>query len=172
MIPAHAIIEQFTIAQKECKKDPQNLSVWIPIVEQYGPALIVQCNNAIELSESLVAEWLEKYMLAGDKSCKEKSIKIAKKLSDHSFFKSHSRHIGREQAKTDFELKICNLEDDHDLQDLVLSVFHATTHTFNATSAVKIIENHLGKAFIKQSQQLVIPVPQQQAPTPPSGVVA
>ena len=43
-----------------------------------------------------------------------------------------------------------NLEDDDKLQDLVLSVFHATTHTFDGTGAVKIIENQLGKAFIKQ----------------------
>ncbi|GAI15319.1 unnamed protein product, partial [marine sediment metagenome] len=68
-----------------------------------------------------------------------------------------------------FCLEIGNLEDDQDLQDLVLSVFHTTTHTFNATPAVKIIENHLGKAFVKQSQQLVLQVPPPQTPTPSKG---
>lgn len=168
-IPAQAIIEQFERACEECKTDPKNLGVWIPIVEQYGPALIVQCKNAIELSKSLVAEWLEKYMFAEETASKEKSNGIAEMLSDHSFFKSHGRHIGREQAKKKYELKIGNLEDDQDLQDLVLSVFHTTTHTFNATPAVKIIENHLGKAFVKQSQQLVLQVPPPQAPAPPKG---
>lgn len=158
-IPAQAIIEQFERACKECKTDPKNLGVWIPIVEQYGPALIVQCNNAIDLSKTLVAEWLEKYMFAADKHAKQKSNKIANMLADHSFFKSHGRHIGREQAKKKLELRIGNLEDDQDLQDLVLSLFHATTHTFDGTPAVKIIENHLGKAFVKKSQQLVLPVP-------------
>jgi len=52
-----------------------------------------------------------------------------------------------------------NLEDDDKLQDLVLSVFHATTHTFDGTGAVKIIENQLGKAFIKQVQQVVVSPP-------------
>jgi len=108
-------------------------------------------------------------MFADDMASAEKSNKIANMLADHSFFKSHGRHIGREQAKKKYELKIRNLEDDQDLQDLVLSVFHSTTHTFNATPAVKIIENHLGKAFVKQSQQLVIPVPPPQTPTPPKG---
>jgi len=89
-------------------------------------------------------------MFAEETASKEKSNGIAEMLSDHSFFKSHGRHIGREQAKKKYELKIGNLEDDQDLQDLVLSVFHTTTHTFNATPAVKIIENHLGKAFVKQ----------------------
>lgn len=165
-IPAQAIIEQFERACEECK-DPKNLGVWIPIIEQYGPALIVQCNNAIELSKLLAAEWLEKYMFADDKASKEKSNKIAKMLSDHSFFKSHGRHIGREQARKDFELSIENLEDDQNLQDLVLSVFHATTHTFEGTPAVKIIENHLGKAFVKHSHQFVVPVPPKQAPKSP-----
>ncbi|MCL4211628.1 MAG: hypothetical protein KJZ68_13315, partial [Phycisphaerales bacterium] len=36
-----------------------------------------------------------------------------------------------------------------------LSVFHATTHTFSGTTAVKIIENNLGRAFIKQVQMSV-----------------
>jgi hypothetical protein len=169
-IPAQAIIEQFERACEECKADPKNLGVWIPIVEQYGPALLVQCKNAIELSKLLVAEWLEKYMFAKDKQSKEKSNKIANMLANHSFFKSHGRHIGREQAKKDFGLRITNLEDDQDFQDLVLSVFHTTTHTFEGTPAVKIIENHLGRAFVKHSKQLTISVPQpQQTPTPPKG---
>ena len=41
------------------------------------------------------------------------------------------------------------LEQDQTLQDLVLSVFHATTHTFSGTVAVKVIENHPRKAFVK-----------------------
>ena len=160
-IPAQAIIEQFNIAREECIKDPKNLGVWLPIIEQYGPALIVQCEHANELSKTLVTEWLEKYMFANDSSAKDKAEAIGNKLSAHSLFKSHSRHIGRVQA-AELKLKITNLEDDQKLQDLVLSVFHATTHTFDATPAVKIIENHLGKAFIKQSQQLMIQVPPQQ----------
>jgi len=93
--------------------------------------------------------------------------KVAETLANHSLFKSHGRHIDREQAR-EIGLKIKNLEDDNTLQDLVLSVFHATTHTFDGTGAVKIIENHMGKAFIKQLQvhQIVVPA---QPPKPPEG---
>lgn len=48
------------------------------------------------------------------------------------------------------------------MQDIFLSVFHATTHTFNGTAAVKIIENHLGKAFIKQAQPMIVQIPNPQ----------
>jgi len=47
-------------------------------------------------------------------------------------------------------MKIDFLETDQDLQDKVLTVYHATMHTFAATAAAKIIENHNGRAFIKQ----------------------
>lgn len=161
-IPAQAIIEQFERAKKECKEDPKNLGVWLPIIEQYGPALIVECEHAIDLSKNLVLEWLTKYMFKNDNS-EEIVKKVAETLANHSLFKSHRRHIDREQAK-EIGLKITDLEDDNRLQDLVLSVFHATTHTFDGTRAVKIIENHVGKAFIKH--QIVIPA---QPPKPQEG---
>ena len=70
-------------------------------------------------------------------------------------------------------LIIDDLEDDQDLQDLVLSIHHAMTHTFSGTGAVKIIENHLGKAFLKMQQAVIIqqPMPPNQpqpAPQPPN----
>ena len=59
-------------------------------------------------------------------------------------------------------LAIGRIELDPTLQDLSLSVFHATTHTFSNTPATKIVENHAGRAFIKsyvqqqiQQQQII-----------------
>ena len=46
-------------------------------------------------------------------------------------------------------LVVSPLESDEALQDLSLSVFHATMHTFAGTAAAKIVENHIGRAFIK-----------------------
>ena len=154
LIPSQAIIDQFERAKKECIENPKNVGVWLPILEQYGPALIIQCEEAIKLSKELVEEWLKNYMFADNgEEAKKKSDEVAKKLSNHSVFLSHGRRIGREQAKK-FGLKITNLEDDPVFQDLVLSVFYSTTFTFDATPAAKIIENHLGHAFIKQFQQI------------------
>ena len=162
-IPAQAIIEQFERAKKECKEDPKNLAVWLPIIEQYGPALIVECEHAIDLSKNLVLEWLTKYMFKNGDG-EEIAKKAAETLANHSLFKSHGRHIDRKQAKK-IGLKIRDLEIDDELQDLILSIFHATTHTFDGTGAVKIIENHMGKAFIKQLRVVVPP----QQPRPKEG---
>ena len=167
-IPAQAIIEQFKKAKEECKDDPKNLGVWLPIVEQYGPALIVECEHAIDLSKTLVLDWLTKYMFSGESNAKDMAKKVADTLANHSLFKSHRRHIDREQVK-EMGLKLENLEDDDKLQDLVLSVFHATTHTFDGTGAVKIIENQLGKAYIKQVRQVVVSPPPPKSEEKPQG---
>ena len=42
-------------------------------------------------------------------------------------------------------LKITAIEDDQDLQERLLSLFHATTVTFDVTNCMKFIENYLGK---------------------------
>ena len=69
----------------------------------------------------------------------------------------------------DLGLMIKDLEEDQGFQDLVLCVFHATTHTFSGTSVSKIIENHLGRSFILfQFVQPQYSVPFPISPAPPS----
>jgi len=162
MIPAQAILDQFEQAERECQ-DPRKLGAWLPMLEQYGPDLLVQCENASELSRELVCGWLAKYMFRREANRESKATKVAAWLADHRLWKSHNRHIPRDILRRK-GLKIEHLEGDQKAQDLFLSVFHATTHTFNGTAAVKIIENHLGRAFINQAQMIV---PMRQPPWPP-----
>ena len=156
-VPAQAILDQFDKAQKECS-DPAKLSAWLPMLSQYGPDLLVQCETALNLCRELVRAWLETYMFKDShKSDRlEKARSVSDWLANHTNFKSHARHISRSDL-LDQQLKVIALENDDLLQDLSLSVFHATTHTFTGTSAVKIVENHTGRAFIKQH----IPLPAQ-----------
>lgn len=155
-VPAQAILEQFDKAKEQCQ-DPKLLGCWLPILGQYGPALLIQCENALELAKQLIIEWLQRYMFSGKIDAIEKAETIAKYLSDHNEFKSHSRHISREKAK-ELRLEIEDMEGNQELQDLVLSIFHATTHTFAGTGTLKIIENQNGKAFIKRQQIINLPI--------------
>ena len=147
MVPAQAILEQFAQAQRECSSDQSRLASWVPMLSQYGPDLLVQCSNASALAKTLVEEWLKKYMYKGDS---EKADKAATWLSTHENFKSHGRFLNRDVLR-EHDIEVISLEDDEELQDLVLSVYHATTHTFGATPAAKIIENHLGRAYLSLS---------------------
>ena len=166
MAPAQAILDQFEQAKTECT-DPAKMGAWLPMLSQYGPDLLIQCRNALGMSRSLVTDWLMTYMFKGDPANEQKATDIADWLSDHGQFKSHGRHIPRSEVERR-GLQIENLEQNQSTQDLLLSVFHATTHTFSGTAAVKIIENHLGKAFIKQAHPLAASAPVQPPPEAPA----
>ena len=66
-------------------------------------------------------------------------------------------------------LKVKHLEDDQELQDKVLLVHHIYFHTLSSTPAFKIIENHDGKAFILQAQQMLF---NKAAPAAQGGILA
>ena len=153
-VPAQTVLDQFDRAQRECS-DPAKLSAWLPMLGQYGPDLLVQCESALAMSKELVKTWLETYMFKGDPDRAQKAESISDWLAGHDNFKSHSRHIPRTEVE-ERQMAVYRLEGDQDLQDMALSIFHATTHTFTASSAVKIVENHTGRAFIKQ--QVVQPM--------------
>ncbi len=162
MVPAQAILDQFEMAKKECR-GAENLGPWLPILSQYGPGLLIECKNAIALSRELVKVWLAKYMFGSEKRAPHKASIVARNLADHKEHKSHGRHLSRDDCKT-LGLKIDDLEQDQQLQDLVLSVFHASTITFNVTPVTKIIENQNGKAFLKLSGRVGVIRHQPQVP--------
>lgn len=149
--PATAVLDQFAMAKRDCD-DKSQLNAWIPILPHYGPALLMQCQNAVDLSQKLVNDWLSRYMFRKKKDGKKHAESIAKWLSDHTSHKVHSRHIDR----TRFRLRGMNiqyLEEDDQLQDLVLSIYHTVAITFTAKPGVmKIIENHNSRAFITSIQ--------------------
>lgn len=128
------------------------------MLRQYGPALLVQCQLAQDLSRSLVAEWLERYMFKDDPDKKAKAEAAATALSDHADFKSHGRFIDREQARKRIGLLVDDFEADKAVENAALGLFHATSHTFNSTPAVKLLENHRGRAFIKLAQMIQVPM--------------
>jgi membrane-bound ClpP family serine protease len=154
--PARAILLQFEQAKKECK-DPSLLAAWLPILQQYGPALIQQCEAAEALAVRLVREWLEEYMFGGDADAAKKAERVASYFANYEEHRSHSLGISRDQARSR-GLRITNLERNLALQDAVLSVHHATMHTLQGP-AVKIVENHLGRTFAKVAQQMVVQTP-------------
>lgn len=154
-IPAHGIIEEFKQAQTDVAQNPTNAAVWQPIIAKYSPTLIGESQKAIQWSEAMVKKWLIEGMFHGEADADAKADHVVNELGDHSIQKSHSRHISKDGA-VQLGLKIVSLEDDHVLQEKVLSVHHATIHTLTDTPATKIIENHEGSAFILQAKTMMV----------------
>ena len=146
-VAAQHVLNQFDLAKEQCEK-PENLIAWAPILTQYGPDLLIRCETVKKLAQELSKTWLATYMFAGEIDSQSKAESISCWLADHDNFKSHSRHIFRAEAEEQ-GINIESLENDQELQDLVLSVFHATTHTFTHSTVIKIVENHEGRAYMK-----------------------
>ena len=105
-------------------------------------------------------------MLQEKENKKEVVDVIVKEIIDHSISYAHNRHLSAQKCES-IGLNIKHLESDQELQDKVLSIHHIYYHTLSSTPAFKIIENHAGKAFILQAQQMLIP---NLGPAPQQGV--
>ena len=161
-MPAQGILEEFEQAAREVKADPTRIGLWQPIINKYWPTLITSSRHAIDWSDQLLRRFLTQGMLKDDQP-RVRAGKI-KKIADHlgkqATSKSHNRHINPDVAEQ-LGIKVARLESDQTLQDLVLTVHHTYMHTMTGTNAVKIIENHVGVAYVTQAMMVVQQVMQQ-----------
>lgn len=149
--PAHAILQQFKLAKSEIIKSSENLPPWLPIIQQYGPSLLIDCENAIKLTKKLVTDWLAKYMLKNQKSAKLKASFISSYLSSPSHL-SHSRAIDiTTLIKKGLNIKYAR-EVAPDLTEVINDIYLTVIQTFAITPAYKIFENHNGLGLYRSVQ--------------------
>ena len=146
---AHGVLEEFKTAHSEIKADPTRIPVWQPIIANYSPTLIGECQKAIAWAEHMVNDWLGSGMFAGDPNKVTKIDRIMRELGEHALTLSHARHLPIDKC-IDMGLVVESLEANQNLQDAVLSLHHASIHTLAGTNAYKIIENQNGVAHIQQ----------------------
>lgn len=148
LVAAYNVLRQFDEARSTAV-NPSEMAVWQPMLNQYGPDVLQRCRQSIALTKVLVKSWLAGYLLKHDEQLADET---ANWLTDGGNWGSHSRHIHRDSL-IQRNIPIIQLENEEVLEDLVLSVFHATTHTFAGTEVAKIVENHLGRSYIKFGDQ-------------------
>lgn len=151
VVPCQAVVSEFQEAIEAIKKDPQSFPVWQTLISKYHPAFVQQCRRAIELSEEIVEKWLNDNMFNGDSNAETITKEIIKDLMSFEKNKMHSRHLHMDKC-TELGLKVCPMEKDNELQDLILSVHHSFIHTFGCNPLTqKIVESHEGKAMFLNS---------------------
>ncbi|MCE0484368.1 MAG: hypothetical protein LV479_09045 [Methylacidiphilales bacterium] len=153
-VPAYAILEDFNRAIADVKTDPKTAALWVPKLNKIPHGLISLCEQTIARSEELVKKWLMDY---GKKS-EAQATEIAHWLASY-VHKSHGKPIDAIQAR-EKGLNIVLLEEDQQLQDKLLSVFHSTVLTFETNPCLKLTENHLGKGYYLVQQQQLQLIPQ------------
>lgn len=150
-IPAYNIKMEFEEAKKDLASNPEHAQYWAIKLQQYPAAFLKTAIDAIQLSSTLLREWLSTCMF--EESDKEIVDSIVAKLNEHDDSKTHGRHFNVEFCKS-IGLKIELLEEDDELQDAVLSIHHAYMLTLGGTDAVKIIESNNGKAVVNHAMNI------------------
>lgn len=158
--PAQSILDDFEKAKSSILEDPRTAPLWINRINSLPPGILNICNNTIANSKTKVAEWLNQYMFKNDTD--KKGQEIAEWLGSASEHKTHGRPIGITLAQSK-GLNVTALENDQELQDKVLSVFHAAAVTLDVTPVIKMIENNIDKGWFLAVEQ----VPQPPMPNKP-----
>lgn len=144
--PAQCILDDFEQAKSDVLKDPKLATLWAPKMRDYPPGILQVCQQTLKLAVEKTGMWLSTRMFSDFSDGEAKAGAIASWLGDAKEHKTHGRPIGFEAAKAK-GLNVTSLESDPDLQEKLLSVFHATAFTFDITPCVKAIENHDGKGW-------------------------
>ena len=146
-LPASGILDEFERAKAEVEENPASGAVWSQIIGKYHPTLLGECANALSMAESMVTDWLERYMFKGREDAGERSSKLAAALCDHKQSAMHGRHFSYLKLR-EFGMNVSLIEDDDAIQDAVLSLHHAYMITFQRNPVVKIIESSNGNAWV------------------------
>jgi len=157
-VAAHGVIAEFKRACEEVKADPSKIPIWQPIIGKYHPTLLSACENAISWSNEFVMQQLQRVMFAADDDREAKASRIVQALSAYDENKTHARHIHIDECR-ELGLVVEMLEDDEKLQDLILTVHHCFMHSLMNTPSFKMIENQLGRAFVKQEMTVNFQMP-------------
>lgn len=145
-VSAQALLDEFEQAKAEVVANPSVSPIWVSKVKSYPPGVLKTCQQTIELAKKKVEAWLTAYMFKGEPDGAGKAARIAAWLGEPKNHMTHGRPIGIATAQNE-GLNVQALEADSALQDLVLSVFHATSVTFEVSPCLKFVENHNGRGW-------------------------
>lgn len=159
--PAGAILKQFEKAQEELKNDPAKIGAWLPLLQQYGPSILVECDNHFELGKRLVKSWLIQHMFSAHPSAEKIADEIAEWLAEDSHHLSHARRIGIDELERK-GLKVTDLRSTPPLREAVRQLHLAILETFRGTGTYKLFENSEGVSLGHGIAVTAI------APTPPT----
>jgi hypothetical protein len=146
--------------EEEVARNPSLIGPWLPILQQFGPSLLVECQNHIKLSETLVAGWLEQYMFRGQQSPRAKARKLARYLANDKNFLSHGRRVDARTLRANGAI-IERVEDlEGPVRNAINRVHLTIMATFDMTKAVKIFENSQDAVLIRMVRAQPTPQPQ------------
>jgi hypothetical protein len=148
---AHAFLEGLEQIKREVSNSGKLNPAYIPILQNISPGEIQHCLNAQKFSETLVAEWLEKYKFkywttrqtSGEavppEMKRRRAAEIAQKLGNQSKWLTHGRSIRIEDLEKDLNLRITDYSKLPELSEAITRYYTLLRMTFE-TNVFKIFE--------------------------------
>lgn len=155
LTPAQVLIDQFRQAQKEISQNQALAVAWAPILQRYGVGLYQMALNAIDLSKTLVKQWLTSYMLNGNPNATQIADDLVGFLADHNAFKSHSRRVDLAELQSRSIIAKDIRIVDPLLWQRVEEAWYAVEHTFEGTGLFKCFENSRERSFFRMVRVVV-----------------
>lgn len=159
MNSARAIQEGFNKARKDIESNLDLAHFWAPILQNMGPSLFVEAEKALSYSKELVTKWLNKRMfkdITSDEKRNKKSNDIAAYFNaedgKYGRIHMHGQRIGIEKL-TELGVRLESFEDNQELQDCILTIYHLMTLIFEMTGSIKFITNNKGKMWVKKGNK-------------------
>ena len=151
---AHSIVEQFEEAKGEISGNSILAHAWAPVLRSFGPALLQEARKSIAYGQTLVQDWLTKYMFSEQPDPATLAGKVAKHFGGNQHG-SHGRRIDRDEARQQ-QLEVIDLEDDQHLQEDVLTLYHLSTIAFENGPAAKSVVSSNRRLWIKNMPMEVV----------------
>ena len=147
-VPAQGVLKEFKQAMDETMRSPNRSLIWKEIIQQYRPTFVGECDNVVKMSHDLVNGWLQDCMFKKNPKKSARAKTILDELASHDASKVHDRHYDYVKCKK-LGLKVTALEDDPELQEAVLSLYHCyLLSIYRIPTSLKYIENQNGETFI------------------------
>lgn len=164
VVPTQAILEGFENAKIDIKADPDVLGVYLPLLNKLDLALFEICKNANKLSETLVTQWLKRYLLRDEDDPDARAAEVTAYFSKHKDRLSHGRPITLDTIKNELKIKhVLDLKSDTVLRDLIGELWAEIEWFIESTGTSKFFENAYGVAFRRafqlQQQPIALPFP-------------
>jgi Serine dehydrogenase proteinase len=164
VIAAANLLEEVKKARSDIERNPNLAAFWQPILSKITPSFLERCEWAVRDSNEFIERTLRQNMFSGlIKDRQDDKVRSVVEIFANNEGRAHNTHIQYQQC-FDAGLNVVRLEDDQKLQDLVLTIHHCYMHSLFNTPAFKLIENHMGRALVRQQLMQMVPTPMSMAP--------
>ena len=99
---AHSIVGQFEEAKREIAGNPVLAHAWAPVLRSFGPALLQEARKSISYGQTLVQDWLQKFMF----SERPDPASLANSVAAHFGGNQHGSHGRRIDRIKNMQLEV------------------------------------------------------------------